>query len=90
MVEKFKLEEHNKIEGFIDDVNNKLNGLDVLINNAGITLDNLSVRLTEDNWKKVLDINLTSTFLMCKFTIKKMLKKIWQNNQYYIYRRSHW
>ncbi len=74
LVEKFKLEEHNKIEGFIDDVNNKLNGIDVLINNAGITLDNLSVRLTEDNWKKVLDINLTSTFLMCKFTIKKMLK----------------
>ena len=74
LVEKFKLDEHNKIEGFIDDVNNKLNGIDVLINNAGITLDNLSVRLTEDNWKKVLDINLTSTFLMCKFTIKKMLK----------------
>ena len=40
LVEKFKLEEHNKIEGFIDDVNNKLNGIDVLINNAGITLDN--------------------------------------------------
>ena len=63
LVEKFKLEEHNKIEGFIDDVNNKLNGIDVLINNAGITLDN-RMKLTEDNWKKVLDINLTSTFLM--------------------------
>ena len=46
-----------------------------MINNAGITLDNLSVRLTEENWKKVLDINLTSTFLMCKFVIKKMLKE---------------
>ena len=49
--------------------------LDVLINNAGITLDNLSIRLTEENWKKVIDINLTSSFLMCKFAIKKMLKK---------------
>ena len=49
--------------------------MDVLINNAGITLDNLSIRLSEDNWKKVLDINLTSSFLMCKFAIKKMLKK---------------
>ena len=58
-----------------------MNGLDVLVNNAGITLDNLSIRLSEENWKKVIDINLTSTFLMCKFIIKKMLKKkIWQNN----------
>ena len=38
-------------------------------------MDNLSIRLTEENWKKVLEINLTSTFLMCKFSIKKMLKK---------------
>ena len=73
--EKFKLDEHKKIEQFIDVIEKKLGGLDVLINNAGITLDNLSIRLSEENWKKVLDINLTSTFLMCKFAIKKMLKK---------------
>ena len=71
---KFKLDEHGKIEEFVNEVNEKLGGIDVLINNAGITLDNLSIRLTEENWKKVLDINLTSTFLMCKFVIKKMLK----------------
>ena len=74
-VEKFKLDEHEKIESFIETINKKLDGLDILVNNAGITLDNLSIRLTEDNWKKVLDINLTSTFLMCKYAIKKMLKK---------------
>ena len=74
LVEKFKLDEHDKIEKFIDLINEKLNGLDILINNAGITLDNISIRLTEENWKKVLDINLTSTFLMCKYAIKKMLK----------------
>ena len=56
-------------------MNDKLEGLEVVVNNAGITLDNLSIRLTEDNWKKVIDVNLTSTFLMCKFAIKKMLKK---------------
>ena len=55
-------------------MNEKLDGLEILVNNAGITMDNLSIRLTEENWKKVLDINLTSTFLMCKFAIKKMLK----------------
>ena len=74
-IEKFKLDEHAKIEQFLEKINTKLDGLDILINNAGITLDNLSIRLTEENWKKVLDINLTSTFLMCKFAIKKMLKK---------------
>jgi len=73
-IEKFKLDEHSKIETFIDNVSEKLGGLDILVNNAGITLDNISIRLTEENWKKVLDLNLTSTFLMCKFAIKKMLK----------------
>ena len=72
---RFKLNEHNKIEEFIENVHSKLDGIDVLINNAGINLDNLSIRLTEENWKKVIDINLTSTFLMCKHLIKKMLKK---------------
>ena len=75
VAEKFNLDNHNKIEEFVENVEKKLGGIDVLINNAGITLDNLSVRLTEENWKKVLDINLTSTFLMCKFVIKKMLKR---------------
>ena len=74
-IEKFKLDDHDKIEEFIEKINKKLDGLDILVNNAGITLDNLSIRLTEENWKKVLDINLTSSFLMCKYAIKKMLKK---------------
>ena len=73
--EIFKLNEHGKIENFIEKIDKQINGLDVLVNNAGITLDNLSIRLTEENWKKVLDINLTSSFLMCKYVIKKMLKK---------------
>jgi 3-oxoacyl-[acyl-carrier protein] reductase len=74
IIEKFKLDEHDKIEKFVDNIHEKLDGIDILVNNAGITLDNLSIRLTEENWKKVLDINLTSSFLMCKFAIKKMLK----------------
>ena len=73
--EKFKLDEHTKIEEFVNNVEKKLNGLDVLVNNAGITLDNISIRLTEENWQRVLDINLTASFLMCKYAIKKMLKK---------------
>ena len=74
-IERFMLDEHGAIESFIDKVEKNLEGLDIVINNAGINLDNISIRLTEENWKKVLDINLTSTFLMCKYAIKKMLKK---------------
>ena len=77
--EKFRLDEHEKIEKFIDTADKKLDGIEVLVNNAGITLDNLSIRLTQENWQRILDINLTSTFLMCKNSIKKMLKKIWKN-----------
>ena len=74
-IEKFKLDEHDKIEKFIELVNDKLEGFDILVNNAGITIDNLSIRLPEKDWKRVIDVNLTSTFLMCKYAIKKMLKK---------------
>ena len=73
-IKPFKLDNHSEIEKFIDECHSELGGLDVLVNNAGITLDNISIRLTEENWKKVIDINLTSTFLMCKNAIKKMLK----------------
>ena len=75
IIEKFSLNEHEKIEEFVNKIDVKLGGVDILVNNAGVTLDNLSIRLNEENWKKVLDINLTATFLMCKHTIKKMLKK---------------
>ena len=74
-IEKFKLNEHDKIESFIENIDKKLNGLEILVNNAGITLDNLSIRLSEENWKKVLDINLTASFFnVQKYAIKKMLK----------------
>ena len=73
-VKKFDISEHSRIEEFIDDVALELGGLDVLINNAGTNVDNLSLRMKEEEWKKVIDINLTSTFLLAKHAIKKMLR----------------
>jgi len=73
-LKKFDLSEHSKIEKFVDDVFLELGGLDILINNAGINVDNLSLRMKEEEWKKVIDVNLTSTFLLTKHAIKKMLK----------------
>ena len=72
---KFDISQSDKIEEFIENATNELGGsLDGLINNAGITQDNLAIRMSLDEWQKVISINLTSTFLMSKFAIKKMLK----------------
>jgi 3-oxoacyl-[acyl-carrier protein] reductase len=73
-IQKFDISEHSRIEGFIDNVVLDLGGLDVLINNAGMNIDNLSIRMKDEEWKKVIDVNLTSTFLFCKHSIKIMLK----------------
>ena len=73
-VQKFDISKHSKIEEFINTASNELGGLDILINNAGLNVDNLSLRMKEEEWKKVIDINLTSTFLLSKYAIKKMLK----------------
>ena len=73
-VKKFDISAHSEIEKFIDEVTEELGGLDILINNAGINRDNLSLRMKDDEWQKVLDINLTSTFLLSKYAIKKMMK----------------
>ena len=71
---QFDISNHSNIEKFIDETENDLGGIDVLINNAGINKDTLSLRMSEQEWKKVIDINLTSTFLLSKYAIKKMLK----------------
>ena len=74
-IKKFDISKHNQIENFISEVSEEFeNKIDILINNAGVTSDNLSIRMKEEEWKKVIDINLTSTFLLSKNTIKKMLK----------------
>jgi 3-oxoacyl-[acyl-carrier protein] reductase len=71
---KFDISDHSKIEEFIENTSSQLAGLDVLINNAGINMDNLSLRMKDEEWKKVIDVNLGSTFFLCKYAIKKMLK----------------
>jgi len=72
---KFDISQNEKIEEFIENATKELGGnLDCIINNAGITHDNLAIRMNLEEWKKVIDINLTSTFMLSKFAIKKMLK----------------
>ena len=71
----FDISQNDKINEFIDNATKELGGsLYCLINNAGVTQDNLAIRMSFDEWKKVIDVNLTSTFLLSKLAIKKMLK----------------
>ena len=72
---RFDISQSDKIEEFIENATSELGGsLDGIVNNAGITQDNLAIRMNLNEWQKVININLTSTFLMSKFAIKKMLR----------------
>ena len=72
---KFDISDHDRIEEFVEKCNSIFsNKIDILINNAGITRDNLSIRMNKEEWSKVIDINLSSTFFISKNVIKKMLK----------------
>ena len=76
ITKRLDMSDHKSIEKFLDECNEKFHDkIDILINNAGITQDNLAIRMKDEEWNNVIDTNLTSTFLLCKHTIKKMLKQ---------------
>ena len=77
----FDISQNDQIEEFIDKASSQLGGkLDCIVNNAGITKDNLAIRMSDDEWNKVIHVNLTSTFLLSKFAIKNVKTKVWKNN----------
>ena len=65
--------------------------IDILVNNAGITADGLLIRMKDEDWDKVIDINLSASMRLTRQVIRGMLKrKIWKNNIYKFYCGSHW
>jgi 3-oxoacyl-[acyl-carrier protein] reductase len=54
-----------------------MGSVDVLVNNAGITRDNLFMRMSDDEWSSVLNVNLTSTFRLCRGVLRGMMKARW-------------
>ena len=54
-----------------------MGAVDILVNNAGITRDNLFMRMSDDEWQSVIDVNLTSTFRLCKGVLRGMMKARW-------------
>ena len=72
---KFDISNHKDIEQLVDEVSILFDGkIDGLVNNAGINRDNIFLRMSLEEWQKVIDVNLTSNFLISKFFIKKMIR----------------
>ena len=69
------ISKESDVKRMVDEAFKKFSNIDILVNNAGITKDNLIFRIKEDDWDKVLDINLKGAFLMCKAIARKMIKK---------------
>lgn len=61
-------------EAFVNDVLKEFGSIDVCVNNAGISKDNLLLRLTEQQWDEVMAVNLKSVFNMTKHVIRPMMK----------------
>ena len=74
---KCNLAKSEEIIKMFDLIPDEFEGIDVLINNAGITKDNLFLRMKEDDWDDVLNVNLKANFSLCKMVIKNMVKKRW-------------
>ena len=74
LFEVFDLSNYDKINLLFKNCISKLGGLDILVNNAGITRDNLAIRMSIDEWTSVINVNLTSTYILCQESIKVMLK----------------
>ena len=63
-----------QVDALIDRIGDEMGTPSVLVNNAGITRDTLLLRMKEDDWDRVLDVNLKSAFLTCKAIAKPMMK----------------
>jgi len=64
-----------EIDGVIDGVVKEADGFDIVVNNAGITKDNLSFRMSLEEWQKVIDINLTAAFIVSRCVARDMIRK---------------
>lgn len=74
ILKKFDVSKSNECENFFQELENDLPSIEVLVNNSGIRLDNLTASMTDEQWDKVLDINLKGTFNMSKYAVLHMMK----------------
>jgi 3-oxoacyl-[acyl-carrier protein] reductase len=65
------------VEGLPKSAAVAMGSVDILVNNAGITRDNLFMRMSDEEWQSVIDVNLTSTFRLCRGVLRGMMKARW-------------
>lgn len=75
MAVKADVSNPDDVKNLIKETEKKFSSIDILINNAGITRDTLLIRMKEDDWDKVMSVNLKGTFLCTKLVGKKMMKQ---------------
>ena len=81
MLVKADVSNQEEAEDLVNQTIKTFGKIDVLVNNAGITKDNLLMRMSEDDFEKVININLKGTFLVTKYAIKYMMKKkMWKHS----------
>ncbi len=65
------------VDGLIKTATEAMGSVDILVNNAGITRDGLMMRMSDDDWLAVIEVNLTSTFRLCRGALRGMMKARW-------------
>ncbi|MFZ1339856.1 MAG: 3-oxoacyl-[acyl-carrier-protein] reductase [Paracoccaceae bacterium] len=71
------LSDPEAVEGLVKRAVEAMGSVDILVNNAGITRDGLAMRMSDDDWQAVLDVNLTAAFRLCRAAIRGMMKARW-------------
>ena len=71
------LSDAESVEGLIKQATEAMGSVDVLVNNAGITRDNLAMRMKDDEWQDVINVNLTSSYKLAKNCLRGMMKARW-------------
>ena len=71
------LSDRDAVGGLVAEAAKATGAIDILVNNAGITRDNLFMRMKDEEWDDVLEVNLTSSMLLCRSAIRAMMKARW-------------
>ncbi len=71
------LSDPGSLDGLIGAAEEAMGAIDILVNNAGLARDMLSMRLTDDDWQTVIDVNLTAAFCLSRGVLRGMMKRRW-------------
>jgi 3-oxoacyl-[acyl-carrier protein] reductase len=72
-----ELSDTEAADAMLAEASDAMDGIDVLVNNAGLTRDNLAMRIKDEDWQAVIDVNLTATFRLSRAVLRGMMKARW-------------